>query len=242
LLQRLRQEKDDVSSLSNDDEYHHPLIASEVNMDNIGSVATSNITTCTPLSALLTIFKDRVDVDGSGIYFLCNLEERIEVAKAVKGIPFQSFRDLYMFCLAPVRVDDKEHVAAFANFAKQYVLEGKVYLNSEDAKLPNHIPKTSTQLLELENLHQIFELYLWLANQWGDDVFVDKVIALDCVKQSSFLISQGLKVVGQEKRKRGYHAELLGGRAGKSSEKKGREHKKKTRRGRKKTKRNWKNT
>ena len=104
------------------------------------------------LSTLFSIFRVRADLDKNGLYFICDLEEKITLAKSIDSMDM-SFGDKYTFCMAPVNTDKKELLDWFQFLARSYSRQAEVKLTLSAKNIP--IAKNPDELLHLELLHQV---------------------------------------------------------------------------------------
>ena len=124
----------------------------------------------TPLSELFSVFRSCVqleeDEEGRGDcpYFVGDLDEKRQLAEVLDNIKDLSFADKYTFCLAPVNVDNERVIKAFRSMAKQYARGEEVSLEWKKYDVRVVIaPRSPEDLLVLETMHQVYDLYLWLA-------------------------------------------------------------------------------
>eukprot|EP01041_Mallomonas_annulata_P008775 gene8775-18149_t len=151
----------------------------------------------TPLSELLSSFRHSADLQGDGIYFLCDLEERTALAAAIDHVENMSFRDKYMFCMAPVSTDNIALTKWYVHLAEQYAEGGDVLLlDMEDMTLTKDLntPRTPEQLLKLESIHQMIDLYIWLGRRF--DSFVDVSLAVEECKLVCIMVDSALRTIG----------------------------------------------
>lgn len=77
------------------------------------------------LSALLELCKQRAHVGEEGLYFLCDLDETMELSGSIETLPM-TFREKYMFCMAPVMTDSEFVMSEYKQFAKLFAYSRKV--------------------------------------------------------------------------------------------------------------------
>jgi hypothetical protein len=106
----------------------------------------------TSLSKLLSSFKRNVDLEGDNIYFICDLHEKTTLASVIDHLSM-NFRDRYLFCMAPVNIDDEKLMEFFVYLANEFTKGGDVYLPISTRGY--QIPKSPTLLLELETIHKV---------------------------------------------------------------------------------------
>ncbi|KAI8804909.1 P-loop containing nucleoside triphosphate hydrolase protein [Cladochytrium replicatum] len=114
------------------------------------------------LAALLDKFEQLARVDGN--YFLCNLENQRRVASLLEPLTSLSLRDRFLFCQSPAPLDDGGigerslvRMARAVALRQQCLVEDLVQLPNED-----FLPQRTDQLQDLETVHKVIVLYLWL--------------------------------------------------------------------------------
>lgn len=162
----------------------------------------------TPLAALFDRFRrvsnlgafasPQKEHENSSDYFLCDLDERVLLAESIDDLPL-TFREKYLFCMAPVEPDDTGIMNEYIRFATSYAQSRKVRL---DSKLVKHILnetsnsiKTPEQLERLEQHHKVFDVYLWLGQRFQDN-FLDMKLAVSCSTTCARLIGEALQRLG----------------------------------------------
>jgi hypothetical protein len=162
----------------------------------------------TPLAALFDHFRrvsnlgpfisHQVDQGSSSDYFLCDLDERVLLADSIDDLPL-TFREKYLFCMAPVESDDARIMSEYIRFATSYAQTRKVRL---DSKLVKYILNESSssintpeQLERLEQHHKVFDVYLWLGQRFQDS-FLDMKLAVSCSTACAQLIGEALQRLG----------------------------------------------
>ena len=152
------------------------------------------------LSQLLEIFREMSAVDSGGVFFLCDLDERLAIASLLDDITALSFRERYIMSMAPVSRDDEEVKIYFRRFAQDKALAPYVALLDDLAPRPDGsdawlLPSSPGELLQMETKHKIFELYLWLAQRFPAS-FPQHKEAKFQADVCSRLISQALVTLG----------------------------------------------
>jgi len=141
-------------------------------------------------STILKMFKSQHEIQESKIYFLCDLNEMIEIAREIDHIPFNSLKDRYTFCSAPVKNDNNIIVENFVLMATDYVKRNKVFLR---ITTNNYNVSTPEKLFIVESYFQVMEIYIWLANKFGVIVFPDKALCEDELQKLNIIILEALK-------------------------------------------------
>ena len=110
------------------------------------------------------------------LFCFSDITEIIAVAKLLQRLPFRDLRDLYVFSLAPINIEDGIIVRTFLSFARNYVKGKTIRASYTLPQNPN--------LQSLETLFHILDLYLWLANRFPSQ-FLDAEPALELSAQVS---------------------------------------------------------
>ena len=125
------------------------------------------------LTSLLEIFTDMSQMDDS-LYFMCNIEAFKFLADKMDAIRLP-LRARYIFCCAPVNINDSIVVSMVVKMAAQYG-RNKV-LNAtwlaDQLKWPAPVPENIADLSKLESFHDVIDLYLWLSLRFSD-LFTDR--------------------------------------------------------------------
>jgi len=164
------------------------------------------------LRPLLQMFRDFAPGKGKGtssegVFFLCDLEERLALAAILDGIDGLSFQEKYTTCMAPVGPDDEELKGAFTLLVSAKARDGVAPLTALDLDDEPEFghprpPRTPADVLRLEGLHKKAELYLWLS-QRCPDAYPDVIEARRVADNCSDLISLVLTRSPDEGRRRG---------------------------------------
>nr|XP_021518407.1 ATP-dependent RNA helicase SUPV3L1, mitochondrial [Meriones unguiculatus] len=115
----------------------------------------------TTLSNLIDIFVDFAQVDGQ--YFVCNMDDFKFSAELIQHIPL-SLRVRYVFCTAPISKKQPLVCSSLLQFARQYSRNEPLTFAwlRRYIKWPLLPPKNIKDLMDLEAVHDVFDLYLWL--------------------------------------------------------------------------------
>ncbi|KAK8709625.1 hypothetical protein V6N13_060638 [Hibiscus sabdariffa] len=132
-------------------------------------------------------------------YFFANCEDLLKVADIIDGLPL-SLHDKYTFCISPVDMDDEISIQGLTQFAENYAKKGLVRLREIFTPGTLRVPKTPTALKELESIHKVLELYVWLSFRL-DEAFPDDELALSQKAICSSLIEEFLGRHGWHKPK-----------------------------------------
>lgn len=135
-------------------------------------------------------------------YFITDCEDMLKVAAIVDDLPLGLY-DKYLFCMSPVDVSDDISTQGLVQFAENYARKGIVRLKEIFTPGTLQVPKTDNQLKELESVHKVLELYVWLSFRM-DDSFPDREVAASQKSICSMLIEEYLERFGwqpQDRRK-----------------------------------------
>lgn len=175
------------------------------------------------LAKLLELFKDSSALDESDdTFFLCALDERVSLASLLDGIsPRISFRNKYTICMAPVGRDDDELKDAFFRFASSMAVAKKVRLKAEIERVDWVLPRSPERVLQIEQAHKTFDLYLWLGQRFPEQ-YPDMPAARECAERCSSLISDALMNMSDDSRRRVPRVDGQGRRRGRGKGRGGR--------------------
>ncbi|CAD6206617.1 unnamed protein product [Miscanthus lutarioriparius] len=127
-------------------------------------------------------------------YFIADCEDMLKVAAIVDDFPLGLY-DKYLFCISPVDIRDDISVQGLVQFAENYARKGIVRLKEIFTPGTLQVPKTDNQLKELESVHKVLELYVWLSFRM-DDSFPDHEVAASQKSICSMLIEEYLERSG----------------------------------------------
>eukprot|EP00741_Cyanophora_paradoxa_P014710 tig00020816_g14188.t1 len=123
---------------------------------------------------ILVEFASAARIDGP--YFMTRVDDMQEVAKLLVPVRELSLRDRYTLCLAPVKVREPTAASNLVDYAKQIARGGPVALGYRAWELRK--PRTDGEAHELEVIHSVVDMYLWLSQRMGDAVpFLDETEA-----------------------------------------------------------------
>ncbi|XP_040293981.1 ATP-dependent RNA helicase SUPV3L1, mitochondrial [Bufo bufo] len=140
------------------------------------------------LANLIDIFVSLSQVDG--LYFVCNIEDFKFVADMIQHIPL-NLRARYVFCTAPINRNLPFVCTSLLRFARQFSRNEPLTFQwvCKHVHWPVSPPKTIKDLMHLEAVHDILDLYLWLSYRFMD-MFPDAGLVraiqreLDCIIQA----------------------------------------------------------
>ncbi|XP_010449989.1 PREDICTED: DExH-box ATP-dependent RNA helicase DExH16, mitochondrial-like [Camelina sativa] len=127
----------------------------------------------------------------SSNYFISNVEDMMKVAAIVDELPL-GLQEKYLFVVSPVDVNDEISGQGLAQFAQNFSKAGVVRLREILAPDRVKVPKTPTELKELESIHKVLDLYVWLSLRL-EDSFPDREVATSQKSICNLLIEQFLE-------------------------------------------------
>ncbi|XP_015988573.2 ATP-dependent RNA helicase SUPV3L1, mitochondrial isoform X1 [Rousettus aegyptiacus] len=144
----------------------------------------------TTLSNLIDIFVDFSQVDGQ--YFVCNMDDFKFSAELIQHIPL-SLRVRYVFCTAPINKKQPFVCSSLLQFARQYSRNEPLTFAwlRRYMKWPLLPPKNIKDLMDLEAVHDVLDLYLWLSYRFID-MFPDASLVRDLQKELDGIIQEGV--------------------------------------------------
>uniref|UniRef100_A0A8C5NY37 ATP-dependent RNA helicase SUPV3L1, mitochondrial n=1 Tax=Jaculus jaculus TaxID=51337 RepID=A0A8C5NY37_JACJA len=144
----------------------------------------------TTLSNLIDIFVDFSQVDGQ--YFVCNLDDFKFSAELIQHIPL-NLRVRYVFCTAPINKRQPFVCSSLLQFARQYSRNEPLTCAwlCRYIKWPLLPPKNIKDLMDLEAVHDVFDLYLWLSYRFMD-MFPDASLVRELQKELDAIIQGGV--------------------------------------------------
>uniref|UniRef100_A0A8C7TNJ0 ATP-dependent RNA helicase SUPV3L1, mitochondrial n=1 Tax=Oncorhynchus mykiss TaxID=8022 RepID=A0A8C7TNJ0_ONCMY len=113
------------------------------------------------LSNLIDIFVSLSQVDG--MYFVCNIDDFKFLADMIQHIPL-NLRSRYVFCTAPINKKQPFVCTSFLKFARQFSRDEPLTFDwvCRLVSWPLVPPKNIKDLVHLEAVHDVLDLYLWL--------------------------------------------------------------------------------
>ncbi|CAK1551655.1 unnamed protein product [Leptosia nina] len=143
------------------------------------------------LSSLMDIFVHLCTVDDS-LYFMCNTEAFKFLAEMIQHVPLP-LRARYVFCCAPINNKLPFVCATFLKMVRQYSRNEPLTKNwlSNAVDWPLPAPKTIMDLVHLEAVFDVLELYLWLSYRFPD-MFPDVKLVREIETELDAIIQQGI--------------------------------------------------
>ncbi|KAK2589289.1 hypothetical protein KPH14_007841 [Odynerus spinipes] len=150
----------------------------------------------TPLSSLLDIFITLCTVDDS-LYFMCHIDDFKFLADMIQHVPLP-LRARYIFCCAPINRKLPFSCAMFLKFARQYSKNDRVTFNwlCDHIGWPFSTPKSLLDLVHMEAVFDVMDLYLWLSYRFMD-LFPDANMVRDVQQELDSYIQAGIQSLTQ---------------------------------------------
>lgn len=148
------------------------------------------------LKELIDIFVSVCQVDTSN-YFMCDLGAFKQLAELIQHIPL-TMANRYVLCTAPVDLNNQFICTMYLKFARAIAENEPMNFDelSKYLETPFNQPRKIPDLVYLESVFDIFDLYLWLGCRFNL-IFPDSDLVKDSQKQLDKLISQGLANIAQ---------------------------------------------
>eukprot|EP01018_Ginkgo_biloba_P038820 Gb_37678 [translate_table: standard] len=147
--------------------------------------------------SVLEQFVERAKLSSN--YFISNCDAILKVAAVIEDLPL-GLQDRYLFCISPVDMDDEISAQGLIQFAEKYAKKGLVHLQEIFTPETIRVPKTQSALMELESIHKVIDLYVWLSFRL-EDSFPDRELASSQKALCGMLIEEYLERLGWQKSK-----------------------------------------
>ncbi|XP_040900202.1 ATP-dependent RNA helicase SUPV3L1, mitochondrial [Toxotes jaculatrix] len=143
------------------------------------------------LSNLVDIFVSLSQVDG--LYFVCNIDDFKFLADMIQHIPL-NLRSRYVFCTAPINKKQPFVCTSFLKFARQFSRDEPLTFDwvCRHVNWPLAPPKNIKDLVHLEAVHDVLDLYLWLSYRFMD-MFPDTSLVREIQRELDNVIQQGVQ-------------------------------------------------
>ncbi|KAK0163274.1 hypothetical protein PV327_006974 [Microctonus hyperodae] len=143
------------------------------------------------LSNLMDIFVSLCTVDDS-LYFMCNIDDFKFLADMIQHVPLP-LRARYVFCCAPINKKIPFTCTMFLKFARQYSKNEPITFNwlCHQIGWPLQPPKSIIDLVHLEAVFDVLDLYLWLSYRFVD-LFPDTNTVRDIQRELDAIIQEGI--------------------------------------------------
>ncbi|KAF3783367.1 ATP-dependent RNA helicase [Nymphaea thermarum] len=133
----------------------------------------------------------------SPFYFITNCEDILKVAAVIDEMPL-SLEDKYLFCISPVDMNDEISGQGLVQFAESYSKRGVVHLKEIFTPGTLQVPKSQIELMELESIHKVLDLYVWLSFRL-EESFPDREVASAQKEMCNLLIEEFLERLGWQR-------------------------------------------
>ncbi|MED6273836.1 ATP-dependent RNA helicase supv3l1, mitochondrial [Characodon lateralis] len=143
------------------------------------------------LSNLVDIFVSLSQVDG--LYFFCNIDDFKFLADMIQHIPL-NLRSRYVFCTAPINKKQPFVCTSFLKFARQFSRDEPLTFDwvCRHISWPLAAPRNIKDLVHLEAVHDVLDLYLWLSYRFMD-MFPDTAMIREIQRELDDIIQQGVQ-------------------------------------------------
>ncbi|CAH0384021.1 unnamed protein product [Bemisia tabaci] len=143
------------------------------------------------LSNLMDIFVSLSTVDDS-LYFICNIDDFKFLADMIQHVSLP-LRARYVFCCAPINRKMPFVCTMFLKYARQYSKNEALTFDwlCRNIGWPIQTPKTIIDLIHLEAVFDVLDLYLWLSYRFID-LFPDATLVRDMQNELDAIIQEGI--------------------------------------------------
>ncbi|KAG9451949.1 hypothetical protein H6P81_004853 [Aristolochia fimbriata] len=155
----------------------------------------SRLQSTTGFQSILENFLEQAKL--SPHYFIADCEAMLKVAGVIDELPL-TLQDKYLFCISPVDMDDDISAQGLIQFAETFAKKGIVRLKEIFTPGTLQVPKTQNALKELESVHKVLDLYVWLSFRM-EESFPDRELASSQRAICSLLIEEFLERLGWQK-------------------------------------------
>lgn len=131
----------------------------------------------------------------SSYYSLSNSDNMMAIAIKLEDLSMP-LQDRYIFCCSPVDLDDHLLYGSLLEFATAYARDEHVPLNKYFTPGTMRIPNSLADLQELESIHKVLELYIWLSFRL-ENAFMDRELAISQLNICCLLVDEGLLAFGR---------------------------------------------
>uniref|UniRef100_A0A8C8I2V9 ATP-dependent RNA helicase SUPV3L1, mitochondrial n=1 Tax=Oncorhynchus tshawytscha TaxID=74940 RepID=A0A8C8I2V9_ONCTS len=141
--------------------------------------------------AIEDIFVSLSQVDG--MYFVCNIDDFKFLADMIQHIPL-NLRSRYVFCTAPINKKQPFVCTSFLKFARQFSRDEPLTFDwvCRLVSWPLVPPKNIKDLVHLEAVHDVLDLYLWLSYRFMD-MFPDANHVREIQQELDSIIQLGVR-------------------------------------------------
>ncbi|KAL3642002.1 RNA helicase [Castilleja foliolosa] len=147
------------------------------------------------LHQILEHFVDNAKLSEN--YFIADCEQMLKVATVIDELPL-TLKDKYLFSVSPVDMADEISSQGLTQFAQKYCKSHVVRLKEIFTPGTLKVPTSHKALKELESIHKVLDLYVWLSFHM-EDSFPDRELAATQKAICSMLIEEFLGRGGWQK-------------------------------------------
>ncbi|XP_077992177.1 ATP-dependent RNA helicase SUPV3L1, mitochondrial-like [Glandiceps talaboti] len=142
------------------------------------------------ISNLIDIFVNLSKVNPS--YFVCNMDDFKFLADMIQHIPL-NLRVRYTFCCAPINKKHPFICTSFLKFARQFSRNEALTFDwlCRHIRWPLAAPQTIKDLMHLEAVHDVMDLYLWFSYRFMD-MFPDGRFVREIQQELDSVIQEGV--------------------------------------------------
>ncbi|CAG5133205.1 unnamed protein product [Candidula unifasciata] len=148
------------------------------------------------LSNLIDIFELSCELD-SDMFFMCLNEDFKFLANMIEHVPLP-LRVRYVFCCAPISVKSPFSCAMFLKFARRFSRSEPITFDwlCHQIGWPLKPPGNLVELVHLECVFDVLDLYLWLSYRF-QDLFPDSVMVRELQTELDKIILTGVRNIVQ---------------------------------------------
>ena len=143
------------------------------------------------LSNLIDIFYSLSTINDS-LYKLSNMDDFKFLADMIEHVKIP-LKARYTFCNAPINLRQPFVCTLFLKVTRQYSKGELITFDwlCQQIGWPFRPPVTILDLIHLEAVHDVFDLYLWLSNRF-EDMFPDVELIFSVREELDLLIQEGI--------------------------------------------------
>ncbi|KAH9492113.1 RNA helicase [Bulinus truncatus] len=148
------------------------------------------------LSNLIEIFEQICALDST-TYFMCKMDDFKFLADMIEHVPLP-LRVRYVFCCAPISVKQPFSCTMFLQFARRFSRSEPLTLDWLCQRIgwPMKPPGNLADLMHLESVFDVLDLYLWLSYRF-QDMFPDPIMVRTLQTELDEIIQIGVKNIVQ---------------------------------------------
>lgn len=126
------------------------------------------------------------------LYFMCAVDDFKYLAEMIQHVPL-TLRARYVFCCSPINRKMPFVCSMFLKYARQFSKNEPITFNfiATNCGWPQKVPNTILDLVQLEAIFDVMDLYLWLSYRFPD-MFPMAHIVREAQKQLDELIQKGV--------------------------------------------------